>query len=117
MCVRESSRQRWGGHERKNETVRPYACTLHKASHPYLFVSLQLLNEGPLVEQGVQTFLCVVVAQVLKGRAVFALGQPGVLKAWGVHDEQRAQGILAGFQGPAANRAKRIGMHTWTHKH
>lgn len=79
---------------------------------PYLFVSLQLLNKGTLIEESVQTFLSVVVAQVLKGCTALALRQPGVLKAWCVHNEQRAQGVLAGFQGPEAHRA-----NTHTHKH
>lgn len=80
---------------------------------PHLFVSLQLLNEGALIEEGVQTLLSVVVAQVLKGCAALALSQPGVLKAWCVHNEQRAQGVLAGFQGPEAHRANKH-THTYT---
>lgn len=84
----------------------------HSTQHVlYLFVSLQLLNEAALVEEGVQALLGVVVAEVLKGCAGLALGQPGVLKARRVHDEQRAQGMLAGFQGPAAHRAN---THTHT---
>lgn len=74
-------------------------------TRPYLFVSLQLVNEGPLMEERVQTLLCVVVAQVLKGRAAFTLHQPGVLKAWSVHNEQRAQGVLSRFQCSGAHRA------------
>lgn len=71
---------------------------------PHLFVSVQLLNESALIKEGMQAFLSVVVAQVLEGCAAFTLSQPGVLKAWRVHDDQRAQGVLAGFQGPEACR-------------
>lgn len=60
-----------------------------------------------------QTLLRVVVAQVLEGCAALAFSQPRVLKAWCVHNEQRAQGMLAGFQGPEAHSAK---THTYTHK-
>lgn len=86
--------------------MRPHVCT-HSAEcfmHTYLFVSLQLLNKGAMVEECLQTFLSVVVAEVLKGCTTLALSQPGVLKSWCVHDEQRAQGVLAGFQGPEAHR-------------
>lgn len=72
---------------------------------PHLFVSLQLLNVGPLMEECVKTLLCVVVAQVFKGCTALMLSLPGVLKAWRVHDEKRAQRMLAGFQGPGARRA------------
>lgn len=82
---------------------------------PYLFVSLQLLNKGALIEEGMQTLLSVVVAQVLKGCAALAFCQTGVLKARCVHDEQRAQGILTGFQGPEAHRVKHTNTHTHTH--
>lgn len=74
-------------------------------THPCLFVSLQLVNEGPLMEERMQAVLCVVVAQVLKGRATFTLHQPGVLKAWSVHNEQRAEGVLSRFQCSGAHRA------------
>lgn len=57
------------------------------------------------MEERVQTFLCVVVAKVLKGRAVFTLHQPGVLEAWSVHNQQRAQGVLSRFQCSGAHRA------------
>lgn len=83
---------------------------------PYLFVSLQLLHEGPLVEESVQALLCVVVAQVLKGCAALAFRQPRVLEARGVHDEQGAQGMLAGFQGPAATPSQTWKAHK-THWH
>lgn len=66
----------------------------------YLFVSLQLLNKGALVEEALQAFLSVVVAQVFKGCAALALSKPRVLKARCVHNEQRAHGVLAGFQSP-----------------
>lgn len=74
-------------------------------SSPYIFVSLQLLNKGALIEEGMQPFLGVVVAEVLKGCAALALCQPGVLKARRVHNEQGAQGVLAGFQSPEAHMA------------
>lgn len=75
---------------------------LHIISHTclYLFVSFQLLNKGALVEEALQAFLSVVVAQVFKGCAALVLSKPGVLKAWCVHNEQRAHGVLTGFQGP-----------------
>lgn len=92
---RWSRRQRG---ERDNEIVCSSMC-------PHLFVSLQLLHEGTLVEEAVQTLLSVVMAQVLKGRTALTLSQPWVLKAWCVHDEQRAQRVLAGFQGPGAHQA------------
>lgn len=66
----------------------------------YLFVSFQLLNKGALVKEALQTLLSVVVAEVFKGCAALALSEPWVLKAWCVHNEQRAQGVLVGFQGP-----------------
>lgn len=80
-------------------------CGPENFTRPCLFVSLQLVNEGPLMEELVQTLLCVVVAQVLKGRATFTLHQPGVLKAWSVHNEQRAKGVLSRFQCSEAHRA------------
>ncbi len=88
-----------------------YARCITLDTCPHLFVSLQLLNEGALIEESMQTFLSVVVAQVLEGCAALALSQSGVLKARCVHNEQRAQGVLAGFQGPEAHRAN---THTHT---
>lgn len=88
---------------------------MHTEQHrtrSYVFVPLQLLNEGALVEEGLQTLLSIVVAQVLKGCPTLALSQPGVLKAWCVHDEQRAQRVLAGFQSPGAQREN---MYTYVH--
>lgn len=63
MCERKQ--QTKGERERgrrKKETMRLYVCVVHKTSRPYLFVSLQFLNEGALIEEGMQTFLGVVVA-------------------------------------------------------
>lgn len=66
----------------------------------HLLVSLQLLDEGALMEQGLQPLLGVVVAELLKGGAALLLGQSRVLEARGVHDEQGAQRVLAGLQSP-----------------
>lgn len=97
----------------KKEGDELCVCGLENFTRPCLFVSLQLVNEGPLMEERVQALLCVVVAQVLKGRATFTLHQPGVLKAWSVHNEQRAQGVLSRFQRSGAHGANTY-MYTQT---
>ncbi len=59
--LRESSRQR----EPEKEAMRVRAVCMCAALHficPYLFISLQLLNEGSLIEESMQAFLGVVVA-------------------------------------------------------
>lgn len=79
---------------------------LHADPWRYLLVAFQLLHEGALVEQRLQSLLRVVMTQLLEGGAALALGQPGVLEARRVHDQQRAQGVLAGLQGTGARRAR-----------
>lgn len=70
----------------------------------HLLVSLHLPDEGALVEERLQPLLGVVVAELLEGGAPLLLGQPGVLEARRVHDEQRAERVLAGLQGSAGHR-------------
>lgn len=66
----------------------------------HLLVSLQLLDEGAFVEQRLQPLLGVVVAELLKRGAPLLLSQPRVLETRSVHDQQGAQGVLAGLQSP-----------------
>lgn len=56
------------------------------------------------MEQGLQPLLGVVVAELLKRGAPLLLGQPRVLEARGVHDQQGTQRVLAGLQGPGIER-------------
>lgn len=107
--VWDKTEERTGRTER--EELRTCVCGPENFTHPCLFVSIQFVNEGPLMEETVQTLLCVVVAQVLKGRAAFTLHQPGVLKAWSVHNEQRAQAVLSWFQSSGTHRAN---TYMWT---
>lgn len=57
MCVRVCGGVGVGGLEKRWEAGRD-----NKILRLYLFVSLQLLHEGPLVEEAVQALLRVVVA-------------------------------------------------------
>jgi hypothetical protein len=52
----------------------------------YLLVSLQLLEEGALVEQPLQPVLGIVVAQLLEGGSTGRAAPFRVLEAWCVHD-------------------------------
>lgn len=52
----------------------------------YLLVSLQLLEEGALVEQPLQPVLGIVVAQFLEGGSTGRAAPFRVLEAWCVHD-------------------------------
>lgn len=56
----EGLEKRWE-EERDNEVIRTH-CAETTSGVLYLFVSLQLLHKGPLVEEGVQALLRVVVA-------------------------------------------------------
>lgn len=70
-----------------------YACMMYN-----LLVSLQLLDEGPLVEERLQPLLGVVVAQLLERGPPLPLRQPGVLETRRVDDQQGAQRVLTGLQ-------------------
>lgn len=51
-----------------------------------LLVSLQLLEEGALVEQPLQPVLGIVVAQLLEGGSPGRAAPLRVLEAWRIHD-------------------------------
>lgn len=66
---------------------------------PYLAVSLQSGDKGPLVEKQLQTLVSIIVAQLLEGGGpLFAL-VPGVLKAWRVHHHDGGHGEVMGGEG------------------
>lgn len=73
-------------------------CALSAQQH--LLVSVQLLNKGAFMKQGLQPLLGVIVAKLLKGCPSLLLRQPGVLEARSVHDQQGAQRVLTGLQRP-----------------
>ena len=66
----------------------------------HLLVSLQLLDKGAFMEQGLQPLLSVVVTEFLKGGSPLLLSQSRVLETWSVHNQQGAQRVLTGLQSP-----------------
>lgn len=74
------------------------------SAQQHLLVSLQLLDEGAFMEQGLQPLLGVVVAELLKRGAPLLLSQPRVLEARSVHDQQGAQRVLTGLQSPEGHK-------------
>lgn len=54
----------------------------------HLLVSVQLLDEGAFMEQGLQPLLGIVVAELLERGSPLLLGQPRVLETRRVHNQQ-----------------------------
>lgn len=72
----------------------------------HLFVSLQSRDKGPVVEQELQTFLGVIVTQLLEGgRPVLAL-VPRILKAWSVDHHDGSHRQMVGGEGSGERRER-----------
>ena len=84
----------------------------------YLLVSLQLLGEGALVVECVQTLLRVVLAELLEGGGALTLGQARVLEARSIHDQERAQRMHTGLQSPVREISRsEISRSEISHRH
>lgn len=70
----------------------------------HLLVSLQLLDEGAFMKQRLQPLLGVVVAEFFESGSPLLLSQPRVLETRSVNDQQGAQRVLTGLQGPEGHR-------------
>lgn len=87
-------------------------CALSAQQH--LLVSVQLLNKGAFMKQGLQPLLGVIVAKLLKGCPSLLLRQPGVLEARSVHDQQGAQRVLTRLQSPDEEKIiRKSGNFLW----
>lgn len=75
-----------------------YGCFVH------LFVTLQFPYEGSLLEQGLQTFLSVIMAELLKSGPTLILHLTRVLEPWCVHNQQRTERMLTGLQRSESRR-------------
>lgn len=66
----------------------------------HLLISFQFLDKGPFMKQILQPLLGVVMAELLKRSSSLLLSQARVLETRRVHDQNGAEGVLAGLQSP-----------------
>lgn len=78
----------------------------------HLFVSLQRGDKGPVVEQQLQTFLSIIVTQLLKGGRPLLTLVPRILKARSIDNHDGSHRQMVGGEG--SGREERGSELTWS---